>query len=330
MRAAVVLDGRIEIQDRPVPSPGPSEVLIRVAGAGVNRADLIQRMGLYPAPQGSPPDIPGLEFSGVVSDVGTLVTGLAVGDRVFGIAGGGCQAEYVCIDASHCAHVPAALTLVAAGGVPEAFVTAHDAMVTQANVQPNDWVLIHAVGSGVGTTALQLAHTFGATAIGTARTQSKLDQCRDLGLRHGIVAAPLADGRIDATALTGAIREIATSGIHVTLDLVGGSYVETDIAVASAGGRIVLIGTLAGGRCTFDILATMQKRLTITGTVLRPRSTVEKAAATSAFVRDVVPLLADRTVAPIVERVIPLAEAQAAYDLIATDATFGKVILDCS
>ena len=330
MRAAVVRDGRIEIQDRPVPTPNPHEALVRVAGAGVNRADLIQRMGLYPAPPGSPPDIPGLEFSGVVERVGEAVTTVAVGDRVFGIAGGGCQAEYVCIHASHCAVVPPSLDLIVAGGVPEAFVTAHDAMVTQARVQPNDWVLIHAVGSGVGTTALQLAHAFGAHVIGTARTQSKLDQCAQLGLRNAVIAPGRPDGSLDTAALNETIRAITPSGVDVTLDLVGGPYIESDIAVAAAHGRIVLIGTLAGGRCSFDVLTTMQKRLTITGTVLRPRSTAEKAEATSAFVADVVPLLADETVAPIVEQIMALSDAQAAYDLIATDATFGKIILDCA
>ena len=330
MRAAVVRDQRIEIQDRPVPSPGPHEALVRVAGAGVNRADLIQRMGFYPAPPGSPPDIPGLEFSGVIEEIGTAVTHVSVGDHVFGIAGGGCQAQYVCIHELHCAIVPPSLELVAAGGVPEAFLTAHDAMVTQANIQPKDWVLIHAVGSGVGTAALQLANAFGGTAIGTARTQSKLDQCATLGLNHSILAPSLPDGSLDTAALNTAIRAIAPSGIDVTLDLVGGTYVESDIAAAAAHGRIVLIGTLAGGRCSFDILPVMQKRLTISGTVLRPRNIEQKATATAAFAADVVALLADDIVAPIVEQVIALNDAQAAYDLVATDTTFGKVILDCS
>lgn len=331
MRAAVVVEGRIEIEDRPTPVPGTDEVLVRVVAAGLNRADLIQRMGLYPAPPGSPPDIPGLEFSGVIEALGTQTVdhGLHVADRVFGITGGGAQAEYVVVPAPHCAKVPEPLDLVAAGGVPEAFVTAHDAMITQAGLRSGEWMLVHAVGSGVGTTALQLANAFGATVIGTARQQHKLDQCAALGLRHGIVAPTDADGRLDVLALRQQILEIVERGVDVTLDLVGGSYLEAEIASSAPGGRIVLIGTLAGGRASFDILGAMQRRLAIHGTVLRPRSVADKAAATDAFVRDVVPLLAAGTVAPIIEQVIALEEAQGAYDLLASDATFGKLVLDC-
>lgn len=326
----MVVDGRIEIQDRPVPTPGPGEVLVRVAGAGVNRADLMQRAGFYPAPPGSPADIPGLEFAGTVEALGPDVTTLDVGARVFGVVGGGGQAEYLTVHASHCAPVPSALDLVVAGGIPEAFVTAHDAMVTRGRVAAGEIVLIHAIGSGVGTAGVQLAHAFGAQCVGTARTPTKLERCADLGLEHGVLAISGSDGRLDVAATTAAVRAVAPDGVDVVLDLVGGAYVELDVQVAAPSARIVLVGTLAGGRTTLDILTTMQRRLELHGTVLRPRNVVQKAAATDAFVRDVVPLLADGRIEPIVERVLPLADAQAAYDLLATDTTFGTLILDCA
>ncbi len=241
----------------------------------------------------------------------------------------GSQAEYVAVPAGQCAPVPEGLDLVEMGGAPEAFVTAHDALVTHAQLQAGEWVLVHAVGSGVGTTALQLATAGGARVIGTARTPEKLERCRELGLEHAIVP-PTNDGKLDVDALAWSIIEATDGGAHVTVDLVGGTYVEADIAAAASQGRIVLVGSMAGARATLTLPAIMGKRLTIFGTVLRARNADEKAAATDAFVRDVVPLLADRRVAPIVERVLPLDRATEAYDLVASDTTFGKVILDCT
>jgi NADPH:quinone reductase-like Zn-dependent oxidoreductase len=195
-------------------------------------------------------------------------------------------------------------------------------------VQAGEWVLVHAVGSGVGTTALQLATAFGARVIGTARTPAKLDRCRDLGLEHAIVP-PTTDGELDVDALAWSIIEATDGGAQVTIDLAGGRYVEVDIAAAALQGRIVLVGAIAGARATLTVPAIMAKRLTLFGTVLRARNAQEKAAATDAFVRDVVPMLADRRVAPVVEQVLPLDRAAEAYELVRTDATFGKVILDC-
>jgi putative PIG3 family NAD(P)H quinone oxidoreductase len=329
MRAATIADRQIEIAERPTPVPGAGEALIRVHGAGLNRADLLQRVGGYPAPPGVPPDIPGLEFAGVVEAVGDGVRDLATGTRVFGIAGGGAQAEYVVVPAAHCATVPGGLDLVAMGGVPEAFVTAHDAMVTQAAVRTAEWVLVHAVGSGVGTAAVQLAKALGARVVGTARTESKLDRCRALGLDHGIVPPTTADGGLDGDALAWQIVEVTGGGTHVALDLVGGAYVAVDIAAAAPKGRVVLIGTMAGASATVSVLSVMAKRLRIVGTVLRSRDEHEKADATSAFARDVVPLLAHGTVEPVIDAVFPLDRAADAYELLASDSTFGKVVLDC-
>jgi NADPH2:quinone reductase len=329
VRAITIVDGRLELAERPVPDPGPDGAVVRVHGAGLNRADLLQRAGLYPAPPGVPPDIPGMEFAGVVASVGADVDSLAVGDRVFGITGGGAQAEYVAVPAVHCASVPAPLDLVSMGGVPEAFLTAHDAMVTQAHVGAGEWMLIHAIGSGVGTAALQLARALGARVVGTARTPEKIERCRKLGLDAGIEPPRSPDGKLDVDALAWAIVEATGGGAHVTLDLVGGDYVVADVNAAAPKGRIVCIGTMAGGRATLPIMSILAKRLTLIGTVLRGRDVVEKAAATDAFARDVVPMLADGRVAPIVDATFPLAQAERAYALLESDATFGKVILDC-
>jgi len=324
----VISDGRLEVAERPVPEAHGDLVVVRVHGAGINRADLHQLAGNYPAPPGSPADIPGLEFAGVVEAYGPDARGIEIGARVFGVVGGGAQAQYLAVPAGQCAPVPDGLDLVEMGGVPEAFVTAHDALVTRAGVQPGEWVLVHAVGSGVGTAATQLATAFGARVIGTARTESKLERCRALGLEHGIVP-PVTDGQLDVDALAWAVVEATAGGAQVTVDLAGGRYVEADIAAATLHGRIVLVGTLAGSRASLPIMLVMGKRLTIIGTVLRARNHLEKAAATEAFVRDVGPLLGSGRVAPVIEQVLPLDRAADAYDLVASDATFGKVILDC-
>jgi putative PIG3 family NAD(P)H quinone oxidoreductase len=315
-------DGTLEIAERPTPDPDPGEVRVRVHGAGLNRGDLAQRRGFYPAPPGAPVDIPGLEFAGEVTALGEGVESLSVGDRVFGVVGGGAQAEEVVVHATNCALVPDRLDLVEAGGVPEVFVTAHDAMRTLAGLTAGEHVLVHAVGSGVGTAVVQLAHAFGCTVTGTARSGTKLDRARELGLDHGV----LADSPFDAFALIQAI-EISGGPADVVVDLVGGPYVPVDLAAAAPYGRIVIVGTLAGIEAPVSLLTLMAKWLTLRGTLLRPRPIAGKAAATAAFVAEVVPLLAAGRIAPVVERVVPLDEAADAYALVESDATFGKVIL---
>jgi putative PIG3 family NAD(P)H quinone oxidoreductase len=326
MRAATITDDhRLVVEQRPDPVPGPGQVLVRVHGSGVNRADLVQVQGGYPAPPGSPPDIPGLEFAGEVAGLGDGVTGWTVGDPVFGIAGGGGQADLIVVPAAHCVGVPAGLDLVAAGGVPEVFVTAHDALVTQAQAQAGEVVLVHAVGSGVGTAGLQLAKAIGATVVGTARTADKLDRCRALGLDHGVLAPREPDPLALADQITGAVG----GPVDVVLELVGGTYVATDVRAAALKGRIVVIGAMAGGQCDLEVALLMVKRLRMMGTVLRSRPLDEKTAATEAFARDVVPMLEAGTVAPVVAATVPLDDTPEAYELLASDTTFGKVVIDC-
>ena len=306
-----------------MPEPVLNTVRVRVHGAGVNRADLLQRLGFYPAPPGVPPDIPGLEFAGIVDECGPGVAGLAVGDRVFGVTAGGAQAEYVIVPDRQCARVPDGLDLVEAGGVPEVFITAHDAMRTRARLQAGEHVLVHAVGSGVGTAVVQLAKAFGCTVTGTARTESKLHDARALGMDHAILAPRELEPLVFSEQI------VAHGGApDVVIDLVGGAYVTAEVSAIAPGGRIVIVGTLAGGMPPVPLLGLMQKRAEIHGTVLRPRSIDEKAAATAAFVDEVVPMFVDGRVRPIVDRVLSINEAEAAYALVETDTTFGKVILD--
>ena len=324
MRALILHDGgRLNVEDRPVPEPTGDQVLVRVQGAGINRADLHQRRGHYPAPPGVPADIPGMEFAGIVEAAGPSVRSLDAGDRVMGIVGGGAQAEYLVTAESHCARVPDNLELMAAGGVPEAFITAQDAMIVQGCLLTGQTALIHAVASGVGTAAVQLACVLGATPVGTSRTKDKLDRLADLGLEHGV----LAESGFDPAVLARTIIDVAGPA-HVTVDLVGGPYLSVDLAVAAPKGTIVLVGVIAGARAELDMLTLMGKRLTLKGTVLRSRSKEEKAEATYAFAGQVVPLLASGVVRPVIEEVVPLVEAERAYDLVAADTTFGKIVLD--
>jgi NADPH2:quinone reductase len=254
---------------------------------------------------------------------GDGVTEPALGARVFGIAGGGGQAELIAVPASQCAPVPDSIDLVTAGGVPEVFVTAHDALVTQCGMQPGEVLLVHAVGSGVGTAAVQLGRATGCTVVGTARTADKLEQARALGLDHAVLAAR----ELDPAALAADISE-AVGAVDVVLELVGGDYLVTDLAVTGLRGRIALVGMMAGTRTQVDLGAMLMKRIRLYGTTLRGRSVEEKAAAMAAFARDVVPLLAGGEIVPVIARTLPLDDGPAAYELLASDTLFGGIVLD--
>jgi NADPH2:quinone reductase len=307
------MGSELELVDRPTPQPCADEVLVEVSGAGVNRADLLQLAGRYPAPPGAPDDVPGLEFAGRVAEVGPAVASLRPGDEVFGILGGGGHATHVLTKEMLCSRVPNAIDLVEAGGIPEAFVTAHDALFERAALRPGERVLIHGVGSGVGTAALQLAGAAGAITVGTSRTPDKLERARVLGL--------------DEAVLAGDDMAAAIGEVDVVLDLVGGPYLACDVACSRVGARIVVIGLLAGARAELDLGRLLRRRLSIVGTVLRPRRDHEKAAAIAAFSRGVVPLLARGIVRGVTEAVVPLVRAREAYARVAADATFGKIVL---
>ena len=326
MRAAVITRPGgpevLEIQDRPVPEPSEGEILVRVRATALNRADLLQREGQYPAPPGAPSDIPGLEFAGEIVGTGAGVSEWNVGDRVFGIVAGGGNAELLVTDARAVAHIPSTLSWTDAAAIPEVFITAHDALVTQAGVRRGERVLIHAVGSGVGLAATQLARSWNAIPFGTARTADKIARARDYGLENGVVVAD------DVDAIVAAVERWAGGkGMDVTLDLVAGPYLGASIRAAALKGRIILIGTIAGRSATIPVGMVLGKRLTLRGTVLRARTIEEKRSVTAAFARDVVPLLGAGALRPVVDRVFPLGEIRAAHERLASNETFGKIVL---
>jgi putative PIG3 family NAD(P)H quinone oxidoreductase len=311
----------LELRDVPTPEPSRGEVRVRVRGTAVNRADLLQRMGMYPAPPGSPRDIPGLEIAGEVDAVGEGVTELARGDRVFGILGGGGYAEYAVVHARTLARIPDRMTFTDAAAVPEAFLTAWDAMVDQARLAAGDTVLVHAAASGVGTAALQIAKTLGARAIGTVRTESKVAQLRSLGQGEPIVV----EGGSFADAV---LARTNNRGVDVVLDLVGGSYVAQDVRCVAPRGRIVVVGLMAGTRTDVDLALLMTKRVEMRGTTLRARPLEEKIVAASTLDRRLAALFASGALRPIVDRVLPLASAAEAHRVVSSNETFGKVVLE--
>ncbi len=322
---AIVIDrpGGPEVlswREVPTPEPGRGEVRVRVRATAVNRADLLQRMGLYPAPPDAPQQIPGLEFAGEIDAVGAGVSAWKPGDRVFGLVGGGAYAEALVTHGDTLARMPDALSFTDAAASPEAFITAWDAMVTQGGLGAGETVLIHAVGSGVGTAAVQLARALSARPLGTARTAAKLGRAGKLGMDRGFTVdkGKFADDVLRATG---------GRGVDVVLELVGGGYVAEDLACMASQGRIVLVGLMAGVRADLDLGLVLRKRLTIIGTQLRARPLGEKIEVTRGFQRHVVPLVEAGTVAPVVERVLPLAEAAAAHQAMASNEGFGKIVL---
>jgi putative PIG3 family NAD(P)H quinone oxidoreductase len=311
----------LELRDVPTPEPSRGEVRVRIHATAVNRADLLQRMGVYPAPAGSPADIPGLELAGEVDALGADVTSLAVGDRVFGIVGGGAYAEYLTVHARALSRMPDGMSFTDGAAVPEAFLTAWDAMVTQGRLSAGETVLVHAAGSGVGTAAIQIAKAIGARSIGTARTADKLERARPLGLDVGIVA----DGAKFAAAV---LEQTGGRGVDVVVELVGGAYVPQDLACLALQGRVVVVGMMAGNQVDFDLGVLMRKRAEVRGTMLRSRPLEEKIFAARALERHLVPLFARGALVPIVDRVLPLARAGEAHRVMQGNTTFGKVVLE--
>jgi putative PIG3 family NAD(P)H quinone oxidoreductase len=311
----------LEIRDVPAPEPRGDQVRVRVHACGLNRADLLQCMGVYPAPLGSPAEIPGLEYAGEVDALGQDVVGpIKCGDRVFGIVGGGGQAEYVLTHDRMVAPIPSNLDFVVAAAVPEAFITAHDALVTQARLSPGERVLIHAVGSGVGTAAVQLASAMGCEVWGTSRTAEKLERTKPLGLDHGVDTS-----RED---FADAVQSASTGiGPDVVIDLLGGIALERNLAVLAPKGRLILVGLLGGSQAPLDLNLILRKRLTMVGTTLRARPIEEKIAATQRFAGQVVPWLERGLVRPIVDSVFSFDDVQAALSRLESNQVFGKIVL---
>ena len=302
--------------------PMADRVRVRVRAAGLNRADILQRQGHYPAPTGYPQNIPGLEFAGEVEAFGDEVRTWKIGQRVFGITAGGAQAEYVVVPENHLAEIPANLDWSEAAAVPEVFITAHDALFTQGNLRPGETMLVHAAGSGVGTAASQLASAAGATVFGTSRTADKLERAKDYGLNIAIAVGA------DPLAMVEPVMEwTGGRGVKLIIDLVGGAYLEANLKALASHGCLVLVGTTAGANAPLDLHIAMGKRLTIMGTMLRGRSLEEKATATRLFSEQVVPLLAAGTVRPVIDRVYKIEEIREAHTRMESNESFGKIVL---
>ena len=324
MRAAVVTEPGdpdvFALRELPDPEPGPDEVLVAVHASALNRADLMQRRGGYPAPPGIRQDVPGLEMAGVVERAGERVTQWSPGDRVMALLGGGGYASLVTVPERQLMAVPESLDCEQAAAIPEVFLTAFDALFQQCELVPGESVLIHAAGSGVGTAAIQLAALAGCRVIGTAGSDDKLAGAARLGLDVGV-------NYHDADFAEVVAADSGGRGVDVVLDVIGAPYWDRNIASLAVRGRMVLVGTMGGGKLETNVGALMGKRLRVHGTVLRARPSEEKAALTQTFARRYLHHFASGRLVPIVDRVFPLAEVADAHRHMESNANFGKIVL---
>ena len=305
--------------ERPDPVAGPGEVLIRVAAAGINRPDVLQRRGAYPPPRGAS-DIPGLEVSGAIVAVGEGVDGWRVGDSVCALVSGGGYASMCVAPAPQCLRVPAAIDLVAASGIPETFFTVWTNVFDRGHLQAGETALFHGGSSGIGTTAIQLARARGASVIVTVGSDEKARACEALGARRAI--------NYRSEDFVQAVRELTGGrGVDLILDIMGGSYLSRNLAALAVDGRLVQIGLMGGETASIDLRSVIGRRLTITGSTLRPRSIDEKGQIAVALAREVWPLLEAGVVKPILYKSFPLTEAAAAHRLMESSEHIGKIVL---
>lgn len=309
----------LEMSEVALPPPGPGQLRVRVTASGVNRADLLQRLGSYPPPRGFPKDIPGLEYAGVVEEVGPGCSVRKQGDRIMGIVAGGGYAEALNVRERETIRAPEGVPLDQVAGVPEVFITAWDALFRQAHVVAGETVLIHAIGSGVGTAALQLARTVGARPVGTSRTPEKVERARELGLVLGLVAGP--------TWPEGVMELTGRHGADVILDMVGGAYMEGNLEVLADGARWIVVGVPSGPTGQMNLRRLMARRALLQGTLLRTRSPEEKVLLARTFQDHVVPLFERGELRPVVDSVLPAKEVAQAHRRVEANATFGKIVL---
>jgi len=317
MRAAIIAGGSIDIRERPDPVPGSGQILVRARAAGVNGADLLQLAGRYPPPPGIPADMPGLEMAGEVVGTGAGVSRFSVGDSVMSLVSGAGQAELVVVHEREAMPVPEGITWAVAGAFPEVFVTAHDALFTQAGLRCGERACIHGAAGGVGTAAVQLAAATGAQVVATVRNPEHRRAVADLGRAAGDPST-VAVGPADAADL---------GPYDVVLELVGAPNLPADLEALAVGGRVVVIGTGAGTRAEIDVSRLMARRARIHGSTLRARSFEEKALVARRVEHNVLPLLGAGRVTVPIAATYPLAEAAAAYDRFAAGAKLGKVVI---
>lgn len=305
----------VKFVDRPAPVPGPDEIAVNVRATALNRADLLQTMGLYPAPPGAIADVPGLEYAGEVLSVGARVTRWKIGDRVMGLVAGGAWAEQLVTHEREAIAVPASLSFSDAAALPEAFATAFDALVLQAGMSNGSRVLIHAIASGVGTAALQICKLYGATAIGTGRNQAKLDRAKTMGLAHAIL---VKEGKFAAQV---------KPAVDIALDLVGGDWVPETIEALAPRGTLMLVGLVAGASAEVPLRKVLGKRLRVIGTTMRARALEEKIVVARAFEDKLVPHFASGALKPVVDAVLPMGEIVPALKRLSANDSFGKLVL---
>jgi NADPH2:quinone reductase len=304
---------------RPVPRPGDGEVLVRVAAAGVNRPDVMQRQGRYPPPAGAS-DLPGMEIAGAIVALGPNVSGLSVGDEVTALLPGGGYAEYAVAAAPLCLPLPSGISMVEAAAIPETFFTVWTNLFDRGRCKAGDTVLIHGGTSGIGTTAIQLAAAWGARVFATAGSDQKVQACVRLGAIRGI--------NYRTEDFVEVMRaETGGKGVDITLDIVAGSYVARNLEVAAVEGRVVVISLLGGSRAEINMGLILTKRLTLTGSTLRPRTVAQKAEVADAVRKNVWPLLAAGRVRPVIHATFPLAQAAEAHRLMETSNHIGKIVL---
>jgi NADPH2:quinone reductase len=310
---------QLRLATRPIPRCGDGEVLVRVAAAGVNRPDVMQRQGRYPPPPGAS-DLPGLEISGEVAALGPGVSGLALGDRVLALLPGGGYAQYALAAAPLCLPVPEGVTMIEAGAIPETYFTVWTNLFQRGGCKSGDTVLIHGGTSGIGTTAIQLASAWGARVFATAGSAQKCRACERLGAARGI--------DYNKEDFVEVIRaETGGAGVDLILDMVAGAYVARNIDAAAMEGRIVTISLLGGARAEINMGLIMQKRLTLTGSTLRTRTIAQKAVVAEAVLKNVWPLLKAGRAKPVIHASFPMAQAAAAHALMETSQHIGKIVL---
>ena len=305
--------------EQPLPTVGAGDILIKVAAAGVNRADILQRRGFYPPPPGAP-NTPGLEAAGTVADLGDDVSGFSIGDEVCCLLAGGGYAEYCASPAAQVLPVPQGLSKVEAAGVPETFFTVWTNVFDQAGLKPGERFLVHGGSSGIGTTAIQLAHAFGAEAYATAVSAEKCAACEKLGAKRAINYR-----EEDFVAVINEATDDA--GVDVILDMVGGEYVQRNFEALAVGGRLVNIAFLGGAKAQVNLNPFLIKRLTFSGSTLRARSVEEKGAIATSLRQRVWPLLEDGTVRSVIDSTYPLADAPKAHERMESSAHIGKIML---
>ncbi len=316
----------IGFSDRALRAPRAGELLVDVVACGVNRADVLQRRGLYPAPPDAPPDVPGLEYAGTVVQAGAGAGGWRAGDRVMGLVSGGGMATRLLVPADEALPVPACLSPEQAAAVPEAFVTAWDALVRQGGLRAGQVALVHAAGSGVGTAAVQLAADAGACVAGTSRSADKLERCRPLGLR---VPLPVTRSTREAPARFADALLAATGGrgADVILDLVGAAYLDENLRALAPRGRLVVLGLLGGAEAALPLARLMERRARITGSTLRTRPADERMALLAAFAAQVLPRFDAGRLRPVLGALLPMSAVAEAHALLERNETFGKVVL---